>query len=64
MPDENTRKYYFPDWSDNCALFIAKSKANDIKILSNIINTDTCIFEHVSLMDCWLLTNIQKVYNL
>ena len=178
MPDENTRKYYFPDWSDDCALFIAKPKtipeliaskfcefgicgydmvnnseyenelelishtglnkvqiclaskmtldeltslkhpiicatefetiakhyftnkihcpyyvlntsgstegyidigadciidvvetgatlkANDIKILSNIINTDTCIFEHASLMDCWLPTNIQKVYNL
>ena len=39
-------------------------KANGIKILSNIINTDTCIFEHASLMDCWLQTNIQKVYNL
>ena len=178
MPDENTRKYYFPDWSDDCALFIAKPKAipeliaskfcefglfgydmvnnseyenelelishtglnnvqiclaskmtldeltslkhpiicatefetiakhyftnkihcpyyvlntsgstegyidigadciidvvetgatleaNDIKILSNIINTETCIFEHASLMDCWLPTNIQKVYNL
>ena len=42
----------------------ATLKANDIKILSNIINTDTCIFEHASLMDCWLPTNIQKVYNL
>ena len=42
----------------------ATLEANDIKILSNIINTDTCIFEHASLMDCWLPTNIQKVYNL
>lgn len=27
MPSENTRKYFYPDWSEDCALFIAKPKA-------------------------------------
>lgn len=27
LPESNVRQYFYPDWSDDCALFIAKPKA-------------------------------------
>ena len=39
-------------------------RANNLNIIDTLIETDTCIFEHASLMDCWLPKNLQTVFNL
>ncbi len=45
MPDENTRQYYFPNWSDDCSLFIAKPKAIPELIASKFCEFGMCGYD-------------------
>lgn len=48
MPCEDTRQYYFPDWSEDCALFIAKPKAIPELMHSKFAEFGICGFDIMS----------------
>lgn len=41
LPDADTRQYFYPDWSKDCALFIAKPKAVPQLIHTKYAELDT-----------------------
>lgn len=47
MPDEDTKQYYFPDWSDDCSLFIAKPKAIPELIANKFCEFGMCGYDIV-----------------
>lgn len=67
MPDADTRQYYFPDWSEDCALFICKPKAVPELMHSKFVDFGFCGYdimddsEYTDEFACFLHTTKNEV---